>query len=130
MKSSSSGNKKSKTFQIPNLKFQWGHRPTAVCSADAPTKTLRWKRGADLVFGIWYLGFAGWYLPQTTYPIGITNANTTVVIIAVIPTIAASGVHDLSVSTSVNMPIFAIIQNPLSFIQEPTIEPLPIASAR
>ena len=39
-------------------------------------------------------------------------------------------VHDLSASTSVNPLILAKIQNPLSFIHDPTREPQPIAAAR
>ena len=47
-----------------------------------------------------------------------------------IPVVANKAVHDLRVSPSVKPPILANIQKPLSFIQVPTMDPLPIAVAK
>ena len=47
----------------------------------------------------------------------------------VTPTTASRGVHDFRVSIYVTPPIFENTQNPLSFIQVPTSDPLAIAVA-
>ena len=61
---------------------------------------------------------------------GSTPARITMRTNATVPTMASVGVHDLSVCTSVSPPIFAKIQNPESFIHDPTSEPAPIAATR
>lgn len=57
-------------------------------------------------------------------------AKMTVVTKPVMPVVANKIVHDLSVSPSVKPPILAKTQNPLSFIQAPTMAPLPMAVAK
>src|SRR2546430_6512416 len=63
------------------------------------------------------------------YRSGTSNASTTVVTILVRPTTASTGVQDLKVSSSVTPPIFENSQKPLSFIHDPTSDPLAIAVA-
>jgi len=52
-----------------------------------------------------------------------------VITMLVTPTAARTGVHDFTVSSSVTPPIFENSQNPLSFIHDPTSDPLAIAVA-
>src|SRR2546421_11643680 len=66
---------------------------------------------------------------RESYRSGTSSASTTVVTMAVTPTTASTGVHDLRVSSSVTPPIFENSQNPLSFIHVPTSDPLAIAVA-
>ena len=67
---------------------------------------------------------------EAGYTSGTTSARSTVVAKATTPTAASSGVHVLSVSTSLSPPILAKIQKPESFIHEPTSDPLAMAVAR
>ena len=61
---------------------------------------------------------------------GSRIASSTVASMPATPTVAAIALQVWNVSASVRTPIFDTIQKPLSFIQEPIIDPLPIAVAR
>lgn len=62
--------------------------------------------------------------------IGAKAAQSIVMARPLTPRMIRSRVHDLKVSTSVRLHIREKIQKPLSFIQEPVIEPQPMAAAR
>ncbi len=64
------------------------------------------------------------------YNNGISRAASSVKPIAVTPNRTSRMVHVFRASISVRLPIRAKIQKPLSFIQEPTSEPAPMAVAR
>ena len=68
--------------------------------------------------------------PLIAHCSGKQLAMRTVIAMAVAPSIAKRGVQVRSVSISDSPPIREKIQKPLSFIHEPTKEPLPIAVAR
>lgn len=84
----------------------------------------------SLFFRLFWLLPDFWLLVISLYAIGKIRANSSETTIPVKPTIASSGVQDLSPSASVSPDIFTNIQNPLSFIHEPIIEPPPMAVAR
>src|SRR5437763_1955339 len=66
---------------------------------------------------------------STRYRSGTRSASTSVVTMAVTPTMASTGDHDLRVSSSVTPPLFENIHNPLWFIHDPPREPLATAAA-
>src|SRR5690606_30216983 len=61
---------------------------------------------------------------------GKASTSSTVIAMLTQPISASSSVQVLSVCASLSPPMRAKIQNPLSFIHEPTSEPLPMAVAR
>ena len=107
--------------------------PRKTSSAATHETTLRTVSLADLqaIFGSApsCLGAEAGYT-EAGYTSGTTSARSTVVAKATTPTAASSGVHVLSVSTSLSPPILAKIQKPESFIHEPTSDPLAMAVAR